>query len=377
MKTITLYFSLLLLLTTFLAAISGEFSDNQLIEQVTNSGDLTPHHHFTLFKKRFSKTYANQEEHDYRFSVFQANLRQAEINQKLDPTAKHGVTRFSDLSPDEFRKEYLGLNEKLKYPAHANKADILPTDNLPLDFDWREKGAVTPPKDQGGCGSCWSFSATGGLEGAHFLATGKLESLSEQQLLDCDRETASFMSSLARPGATRCFTLCDPEGEPDDCDVGCAGGLMNNAFEYLLKAGGLMREGDYPYTAWDGTCKFDKTKITARIANYSVVPADDDQMAANLVKFGPLPVGINARYMSSYISGVSCPQYCSDDLEHGVLIVGYGSSGYSPNRKQNKPYWIIKNSWGKNWGDDGYYKLCRGYNLCGINNLVSTVAAVK
>ncbi|XP_074286207.1 cysteine proteinase 15A-like [Silene latifolia] len=359
MKNMSSYFSLLLFLTTFISAISGDFSDEQLIEQVTDSGDLSPHHHFTHFKKRFGKTYATQEEHDYRFSVFQANLRQAEINQKLDPTAKHGVTRFSDLSPDEFRKEYLGLSKKkLKYPAHANKADILPIDNLPVDFDWREKGAVTPPKNQGGCGSCWSFSATGGLEGAHFLATGKLESLSEQQLLDCDRE-------------------CDPEGEPDDCDAGCAGGLMNNAYEYLLKAGGLMREDDYPYTAWDGTCKFDKTKIAARIANYSVVPADEDQMAANLVKYGPLPVGINARYMSSYISGVSCPQYCSDDLEHGVLIVGYGSSGYSPNRRQNKPYWIIKNSWGKNWGDDGYYKLCRGYNLCGINNLVSTVAAVK
>ncbi|KAK9667331.1 hypothetical protein RND81_14G248800 [Saponaria officinalis] len=348
------------IITTTTTTAAFDFSsDDPLIRQVTNAAQpelsSNPAHHFTLFKKRFDKKYATKEEHDYRFSVFQANLRQAELNQVLDPTAEHGVTWFSDLTPDEFTTRFLGL--KLKYPAHAHKAAILPTDDLPLDFDWRHHGAVTPPKDQGGCGSCWSFSATGALEGAHFLATGKLVSLSEQQLMDCDRE-------------------CDPEGEPDDCDAGCAGGLMNNAFEYLLKSGGLMSEDDYPYTAWDGTCKFDKTKIAARIANYSVVPADEGQMAANLIKYGPLPVGINARYMSSYVSGVSCPQVCSDNLEHGVLIVGYGSSGYSPYRGQKKPYWIIKNSWGKYWGEDGYYKLCTGYNLCGINNLVSTVAAV-
>lgn len=287
--------------------------------------------------------------------MFKANLRQAKANQELDPTAVHGVTRFSDLTQSEFRTRFLGM--KLKYPAHANKAVVLPTDDLPLDFDWRDFGAVTPPKDQGGCGSCWAFSTTGALEGAHFLATGNLESLSEQQLLDCDRE-------------------CDPEGDPDDCDLGCEGGLMNNGFEYLLKAGGLMREVDYPYEAWDRRCRFDKSKIVAKVANYSVVSADEGQIAANLVKHGPLTVGINARYMSSYIAGVSCPMKCSDDLEHGVLLVGYGSSGYSTMRGEEEPYWIIKNSWGKYWGENGYYRLCRGYDLCGVNTLVSTVSAV-
>ncbi|KAL2939274.1 Cysteine protease RD19A [Bienertia sinuspersici] len=364
-----LCFSLYFLITPPIDA--SEFSDDSLIRQVTNNDasslDLSnPDLHFSLFKKRFSKSYATQDEHDYRFQVFKANMRLAKRHQELDSNAVHGVTRFSDLTPSEFENNFLGIkfhdnqrlkmNKKLKFPAHANKAPILPTDDLPLDFDWRDFGAVTPPKDQGGCGSCWAFSTTGAMEGANFLATGKLESLSEQQLLDCDRE-------------------CDPEGAADDCDQGCDGGLMNNAFEYLLKAGGLMREEDYPYTAWNGRCKFDKTKIAAKVANFSVVPADEGQIAANLVKNGALAVGINARYMSTYIGGVSCPLRCSDDLEHGVLLVGYGSAGYASKRRKEEPYWIIKNSWGDYWGENGYYRLCRGHDLCGVNTLVSTVAA--
>ncbi|KAL2927235.1 Cysteine protease RD19A [Bienertia sinuspersici] len=299
-------FSLYFLITSPIDA--SEFSDDSLIRQVTNNDasslDLSnPDLHFSLFKKRFSKFYATQDEHDYRFQVFKANMRLAKRHQELDSNAVHGVTRFSDLTPSEFENNFLGIKfhdnqrlkmkKKLKFPAHANKAPILPTDDLPLDFDWRDFGAVTPPKDQGGCGSCWAFSTTGAMEGANFLATGKLESLSEQQLLDCDRE-------------------CDPEGAADDCDQGCDGGLMNNAFEYLLKAGGLMREEDYPYTARNGRCKFDKTKIAAKVANFSVVPADEGQIAANL---------------------------------HGVLLVGYGSAGYASKRRKEEPYWIIKNSW--------------------------------
>ncbi|MBA0557086.1 hypothetical protein Golob_027139 [Gossypium lobatum] len=246
-----------------------------LIRQVTDGQDdgvetqpLTAEHHFSLFKARFKKSYGSEEEHDYRFKVFRANLRRAARHQKLDPSATHGVTQFSDLTRGEFRKRFLGLR-RLRLPKDANQAPILPTDNLPEDFDWREKGAVTPVKNQGSCGSCWSFSTTGALEGANFLATGKLVSLSEQQLVDCDHE-------------------CDPE-EAGSCDSGCNGGLMNSAFEYTLKAGGLMREEDYPYTGTDrGTCKFDKSKIVAKVANFSVVSLDEDQIAANLVKNGPL-----------------------------------------------------------------------------------------
>ncbi|KAG4148486.1 hypothetical protein ERO13_D05G288550v2, partial [Gossypium hirsutum] len=123
----------------------------------------------------------------FRANLRRANLRRAVRHQKLDPSAIHGVTQFSDLTPGEFRKRFLGLR-RLRLPKDANQASIFPTDNLPEDFDYREKGAVTPVKNQGSCGSCWSFITTGALEGANFLATGKLVSLSEQQLVDCDHE---------------------------------------------------------------------------------------------------------------------------------------------------------------------------------------------
>ncbi|MBA0555971.1 hypothetical protein Golob_026114 [Gossypium lobatum] len=362
-------FSLLFLLLSSVVAsavVSDVNSDGDpLIIQVVSDGGveedsddhlLNAEHHFTLFKSKYGKTYASQEEHDYRLGVFKANLRRAKRHQLLDPSAVHGVTKFSDLTPSEFRRQYLGL-KPLKLPADAQKAPILPTDNLPDDFDWRDHGAVTGVKDQGSCGSCWSFSATGALEGAHYLATGELVSLSEQQLVDCDHE-------------------CDPQ-QYGACDSGCNGGLMTSAFEYTLKVGGLEREKDYPYTGNDrGPCKFDKTKIAASVSNFSVISVDEDQIAANLVKHGPLAVGINAVFMQTYMGGVSCPYICFRTLDHGVLLVGYGAAGYSPIRFKDKPFWIIKNSWGANWGEDGYYKICRGRNVCGVDSMVSSVAAL-
>ncbi|KAL2468445.1 Cysteine proteinase RD19a [Forsythia ovata] len=360
-----LILSSLILTTLFPSAFAGVgMREDPFIRQVVDrSGDdnensLNADHHFTIFKRRFGKSYATKEEHDYRLSVFKDNLRRARSHQKLDPSAVHGVTQFSDLTPHEFRRQFLGLNRRLRLPIDANKAPILPTNDTPSDFDWRDHGAVTPVKNQGSCGSCWSFSTTGALEGANFLATGKLVSLSEQQLVDCDHE-------------------CDPEKQ-GSCDSGCNGGLMNSAFEYTLKAGGLMREEDYPYSGSDrGTCKFDKKKVAAKVANFSVVSLDEDQIAANLVKNGPLAVAINAVFMQTYIGGVSCPYICSKRLDHGVLLVGYGSAGYAPIRMKEKPYWIIKNSWGENWGEKGYYKICRGPNICGVDSMVSTVAAAS
>ncbi|CAI8611067.1 unnamed protein product [Vicia faba] len=171
---------------------------------------------------------------------------------------------------------------------------------------------------EGSCGSCWAFSTTGALEGAHYLATGKLVSLSEQQLVDCDH-------------------VCDPE-QAGSCDSGCNGGLMNNAFEYLLQSGGVVQEKDYAYTGRDGSCKFDKSKVVASVSNFSVVSLDEEQIAANLVKNGPLAVGINAAWMQTYMSGVSCPYVCAKSrLDHGVLLVGFGKGAYAPIRLKEKP----------------------------------------
>ncbi|KAL9234706.1 hypothetical protein vseg_009544 [Gypsophila vaccaria] len=365
--------SLLLLSLSYVTSTSTSTStstdDDIIIRQVTtpettdvDGALLHAEHHFAVFKTKYKKQYSSVEEHERRFAIFKSNLLRAKRHQMVDPTAAHGVTQFSDLTEREFREKYLGFinnkTKKLKLPSDANQAPTLPTNDLPDDFDWREKGAVTPVKNQGSCGSCWSFSATGALEGAHFLATGELVSLSEQQLVECDHE-------------------CDPE-ERDSCDAGCNGGLMNNAFEYILKAGGVQREEDYPYTGNDhGTCKFDKSKIAAKASNFSVISTDEDQIAANLVKHGPLAIAINAAYMQTYMHGVSCPYICTRRLDHGVLLVGYGSAGFAPVRLKEKPYWIIKNSWGPNWGEKGYYKICRGRNICGVDSMVSTVASVS
>ncbi|KAI7755578.1 hypothetical protein M8C21_009520 [Ambrosia artemisiifolia] len=207
---------------------------------------------------------------------------------------------------------------------------------------------------QGVCGACWAFSTTGVLEGANFIATGKLPNLSEQQLVDCDH-------------------TCDAS-EKDACDKGCSGGLMTNAYNYLMKAGGIQSEESYPYTGKSGECRFDPKKIAVKVANFTNIPADENQIAAHLVTHGPLAVGLNAVFMQTYIGGVSCPLICSKKLvNHGVLIVGYGAEGFSILRLGNKPYWIIKNSWGKRWGEHGYYKLCRGSGMCGMNTMVSGV----
>ncbi|KAK6121467.1 hypothetical protein DH2020_044791 [Rehmannia glutinosa] len=268
-------------------------------------------------------------------------------------------------------------------PSDAQKAPVLPTNDLPTDFDWRDHGAVTPVKNQGSCGSCWSFSTTGALEGANFLATGNLVSLSEQQLVDCDHE-------------------CDPE-EKDSCDSGCNGGLMNSAFEYTLKAGGLMREEDYPYTGTDrASCKFDKNKIAAKVANFSVVSLDEEQIAANLVKNGPLAGLIrltlafwrDKQFLTAIFdflggSGYQCsihadihersfmPIHMLEEVGSRCVVGRLWRSWLCSIRLKEKPYWIIKNSWGQNWGEDGYYKICRGHNVCGVDSMVSTVAAVS
>ncbi|KAJ7553062.1 hypothetical protein O6H91_06G117000 [Diphasiastrum complanatum] len=230
---------------------------------------LNAEEHFRRFVVEHGKAYGSAEEYARRLVVFKRNLVRAIEHQALDPTAVHGITPFSDLSEEEFEKQYLGLRAPQHLPLKAgNPAPELPVNDLPTDFDWRELGAVTEVKNQGACGSCWAFSTTGAVEGAHFLQTGKLLSLSEQQLVDCDHQ-------------------CDSE-ETDACDAGCNGGLMTNAYEYALQSGGLELEKDYPYSGIDGTCKFDKSRVVAKVANFSTISLDENQIAANLVKHGPL-----------------------------------------------------------------------------------------
>ncbi|ONK71871.1 uncharacterized protein A4U43_C04F13240 [Asparagus officinalis] len=318
----------------------------------------SPERQFQSFIRRYNRDYRTAEEYAHRLGVFTRNLARAAENQMLDPTAKHGITPFFDLSEEEFERSYLGLAVQDKegmLGAEMRTAEEVDVRGLPASFDWREKGAVTDVKMQGVCGSCWAFSTTGAVEGAHFIATGKLLNLSEQQLVDCDH-------------------TCDAVAK-EDCNNGCGGGLMTNAYNYLMKSGGLEEEKTYPYTGKQGECKFDKDKIAVRVANFTKIPFDEKQIAANLVMRGPLAMGLNAAFMQTYIGGVSCPLICPKIfINHGVLLVGYGAKGFSILRLGYQPYWIVKNSWGKHWGEDGYYKLCRGHKMCGMNTMVSAVS---
>ncbi|KAG8380548.1 hypothetical protein BUALT_Bualt06G0027100 [Buddleja alternifolia] len=335
--------------------------NDQIILQVTDNYHAIHHLlgtaaelRFKTFMEEYGKEYPTRAEYLHRLGVFAKNLIRAVEHQAMDPTAVHGVTQFSDLSQEEFEGMYMGVKGGGAGENGVAAAAEMEVGDLPESFDWRERGAVTDVKMQGTCGSCWAFSTTGAIEGANFIATGKLLNLSEQQLVDCDH-------------------ACDVK-ERKACDDGCSGGLMTNAYKYVIEAGGIEEEDSYPYTGKRGQCRFRDEKVAVKVANFTTIPINETQIAAYLVRHGPLAVGLNAVFMQTYIGGVSCPLICGKKwLNHGVLLVGYGSRGYSILRFGYKPYWIIKNSWGKRWGEQGYYRLCKGHGMCGMNTMVSAV----
>jgi len=317
----------------------------------TQSKTLSEETYATMFKSwmvEHSKAYGAAEQ-DYRFQIFKKNTDYVrEHNADASQTFIVGPNQFSDMSNEEFKATMMGLK---KNPNFGNGSKMVKTGVAKDSVDWRANGAVTPVKNQGQCGSCWAFSTTGSTEGANQISTGTLTSVSEQQLVDCSKA----------------------EG-----NMGCNGGLMDNGFKYIEKQP-LCTEDSYPYTAKDGTCDIStcKSGTTVGIGGYQDVDKQDEAALAEAVSKGPVSIAIEAdqQAFQFYKSGVFS-KACGTQLDHGVLIVGYGV-------EDSQKYWIVKNSWGATWGDSGYIMMAKDVasksGTCGLAMQPSypTVASTK
>lgn len=296
---------------------------------------------FLDFTNRYNKRY-NENEIVYRYNIFEQNLNIINTHNLQNHSWSMAVNQFADMTGDEFKKyTYCHKNKNLDNVPRIEFNNIFnPNDyDTPNEVDWSSQGAVTDVKDQASCGSCWSFSTTGGVEGAYFLSTGDLKSFSEQQLVDCSSSYGNH---------------------------GCQGGLMTDAFKYI-QDNGICLESDYSYTATDGKCK--KCKVVTKINSFVEIPTNNEDALKKAVSMQPVSVAIEADQASFqfYSSGVMTSS-CGTNLDHGVLAVGYGTLN-------GIDYWKVKNSWGKNWGDSGYILLQRNTQdssgQCGITLMAS------
>jgi len=297
---------------------------------------------FDAWKTEHHKSYANAAAEAKAFTAFAMNDEYiAQHNMQTGLSYELGHNEFSDLTSDEFFSTRLGYDASLPRAAPTSMHTYTAADVLAVNasLDWVERGAVTPVKSQGQCGSCWSFSATGSMEGAYFLASGKLVSLSEEDLVECDT-----------------------------VDQGCQGGLMDNAFKFVMK-NGVAAEAAYPYisgTGIRGLCKADKeAAAVVTVTGFKDVPSQDAAALLTAVNLQPVSVAVEAdkSVFQLYKSGVIDRNSCGTKLDHGVLVVGYGTQ---KGLFGSKDYWKVKNSWGPTWGDGGYLKIARGKNMCGI-----------
>ncbi|PUZ46369.1 hypothetical protein GQ55_7G069900 [Panicum hallii var. hallii] len=291
---------------------------------------------------KYGRVYTDAAEKARRLEVFKANVALIESVNAGNHKFWLEANQFADLTDDEFRATRTGYKPasgKGRRTTTGFRYANVSLDDIPDSVDWRAKGAVTPIKDQGECGCCWAFSTVASMEGIVKLSTGKLISLSEQELVDCD---------------------------VNGMDQGCNGGEMDDAFQFIIDNGGLNTESNYPYTASDGTCDSSKaSNDAASIKGYEDVPANDEASLRKAVANQPVSVAVDGGdshfrfYKGGVLSGT-----CGTELDHGIAAVGYGVAS------DGTKYWIMKNSWGTSWGEGGYIRMERDIadegGLCGL-----------
>ncbi|KAJ4717328.1 Cysteine proteinase [Melia azedarach] len=297
---------------------------------------------FESWSSKHGKNYKSIEEKLHRFEIFVENVKYIDERNKEVSSYWLGLNKFSDLTHEEFKNEYLGL----QVPEFSSRSNAYGefryknVKNLPKAVDWRKKGAVTRVKYQGKCGGCWAFSAVAAVEGINQITTGNLTSLSEQQLIDCDKRNR-----------------------------GCKGGLMHRAFQYIISNGGIHKEEDYPFQGNQLTCMKNLVGEVVTISDFDYVPRKDESSLLQALANQPVSVAIEAGGSSRdfmHYSGGVFTGYCGTNLDHGVTAVGYGTD-----KETGLDYIIVKNSWGSNWGEGGYIRMKRNTGspegLCGIN----------
>ena len=301
---------------------------------------------FQKFIKKYQKKYESINEFLARYEVFRRNVM-ATFKEE-NGSYQTGITKFSDLTKQEFAKIYLNLNYDAMAVANFDPTIVKISNAAPSAYDWRDYNRVSDVKDQGSCGSCWAFATVANLEGLYAAEKGVIKTFSEQMLVDCDTS-----------------------------DSGCNGGLMEYSFTWLKKNGGIMYEADYPYKGTKSTCKSDSSKYADfKVTGYKKLGSswstwsavDEDEIKEFLYETGPLAIALNADPLQTYTSGIldltstKCP---SSGINHAVTLVGYGT-------ESSTDYWIIKNSWGKSWGESGYFRIRRGNGTCGVNCYITT-----
>ncbi|XP_009761201.1 vignain-like [Nicotiana tabacum] len=287
--------------------------------------------------QRHSRKYGSKDEWNMRFGIYQSNVQFIDFFNSLNLSYNLTDNAFADMTNLEFKSKYSGYKKHTHNSKKAAPNITCAGSKLPVSLDWRKSGVVTRVKDQKNCGSCWAFSAVAAVEGINKIKTGKLVSLSEQELVDCDVNSDN---------------------------QGCNGGFMEKAFSFIKKNGGITTEKNYPYVGKDQKCNTTKAKQHAvTISGYEMVAKNEESLQAAVTK-QPISVAIDASgYDFQLYAGGVYSGFCGNSLNHGVTLIGYGVD-------DGEKYWLVKNSWGTMWGEDGYIKIKRGSNdkkgMCGI-----------